>query len=271
MRIRSVFISAKACICIFSTAAFEQLRVDPIPRGCGNVLEAVYVNGHEITNGREDPWVNPTWYDNILYPGDVIAVHSLNGCGTDYPGIIASGNTSSGGAIYTNTNEWLCAEGFPPSQEEVNWYDQGYDTGAYPSFNRVGVTSPNSGSNYNGAHPTEAEYIWGFRTAPHYTQLGEVRCRFVVPAASPEEEIQDIVDALEVLLEAGTLENGQGEVMVNKLENALKSLAKGKDAQAAKKIEDFKGLVLALMDLGGILQADGQNLLDMADLALDAM
>lgn len=267
----SVSASAKASICIFNTVAFAQLRVDPIPRSdpqC-QILEAVYVNGLEITNGREDEWNYPILYAGAsLYPGDVIAVHSINNCPTLFPGFIASGTTYYGDKIYSNTNEWLCADGIPPPQKKINWFDPGYDTTAYPLFNRVGSTAANTDPNYNEAHPIEAEYIWGFN--PN-TQLHEARCRVIVPASSLEEEINDIIDALEVLLEAGELDNSQGEVMVNKLENALKSLAKGKDAQAAKKIEEFKGLVLALMDLGGIPQADGENLLYMADLALDAM
>jgi polyhydroxyalkanoate synthesis regulator phasin len=88
---------------------------------------------------------------------------------------------------------------------------------------------------------------------------------------TPEEHIDWLIDEVEDLVTEGTLNEGQGNALASKLENALKSLAKGNTKAAINQLRAFITPVDAFVRSGKLTEEEGQDLIDAAQAAIDLL
>lgn len=77
-----------------------------------------------------------------------------------------------------------------------------------------------------------------------------------------------MIGEVETLVNDSTLNSGQGNALIGKLEAAIKQLDKGKPGPAINQIESFINQVEALVKASVLPAADGQDLIDAANLLL---
>jgi hypothetical protein len=91
---------------------------------------------------------------------------------------------------------------------------------------------------------------------------------FSTPQTVPEQ-IDDITVEVQELNDAGILNNGQTNPLLNHLKNALKEYNKGKISKAVKKLDDFIDRVEDLLDDDVLTDAEAQPLIDAAQSLID--
>jgi hypothetical protein len=92
---------------------------------------------------------------------------------------------------------------------------------------------------------------------------------FMVPARTtavfefaPQEMLRSLIDKVEALVEAGSLNHGQGNALIVKLEAAIKDLDKGKPGTALNVLDAFSNQVTDFVAEGVLTPDEGQDLLD---------
>ncbi|MCK5316178.1 MAG: DUF3372 domain-containing protein, partial [Anaerolineales bacterium] len=95
---------------------------------------------------------------------------------------------------------------------------------------------------------------------------------FVVPGRTtavfeyaPQEMIRSLITEVEVLVEAGSLNEGQGNALIAKLETAIKNLDKGKAKTALNNLNAFINQVQDFIEEGVLTQEEGQSLIEAAE------
>ena len=95
---------------------------------------------------------------------------------------------------------------------------------------------------------------------------------FTVPARTvvvfefaPQELIRSLIDEVEALVDAGSLNEGQGNALIVKLENAIKNLDKNKVNTSLNNLNAFMNQVQAFINGGVLTLAEGQSLIAAAE------
>lgn len=92
---------------------------------------------------------------------------------------------------------------------------------------------------------------------------GDVKsCTITNDDIDPETAIQIIIDEIIELVDAGELDGGEGNSLVKKLENALRSIEAGHMQAALGKLTAFANQISAFMIQGVLTPEEGQPLLD---------
>jgi hypothetical protein len=86
-----------------------------------------------------------------------------------------------------------------------------------------------------------------------------------VTVLTPQQAIADLRDEVRALMDAGVLNQDQGQPLLSKLKNAIDSLDKGKIAQAIQQLQVFIDQVNALIASGVLTPAEGQAMIDAAN------
>jgi probable HAF family extracellular repeat protein len=87
----------------------------------------------------------------------------------------------------------------------------------------------------------------------------------------PDEHIDAIIDEVAILIDSGTLNQGQGNALISKLEAAKNQLDKDNVTTTCNLIRAFINQVQALIKSGKITLAEGQILLDNANSLIDEL
>ena len=87
--------------------------------------------------------------------------------------------------------------------------------------------------------------------------------------SDPIPKIQELIDEVEVLINEGTLNNGQGNALITKLEDAILELNQGKTTPAINKLNAFINQVNAFINSGVLTETEGQELISAANDIID--
>jgi predicted extracellular nuclease len=79
-----------------------------------------------------------------------------------------------------------------------------------------------------------------------------------------EQEVNELIDAVQALVDDGTLKKGRGKALVSKLENVLAKLAKEKFNAAANQLNAFINQVEAFVNAGILTAEQGDALIEAA-------
>ena len=80
--------------------------------------------------------------------------------------------------------------------------------------------------------------------------------------STPQEHIELIIEDVEDLISTDALNQGQGNALITKLEDAIQHLNKGKEKQAIKKLEEFISAVNNFFHHGVLLPGEGWSLIN---------
>ena len=83
-----------------------------------------------------------------------------------------------------------------------------------------------------------------------------------------EEAGEEVIGNVEALVDAGTLNGGQGNALVSKIEGVLKQLAKGKSKTAVNRLGATINQLQSFVAEGVLTQDDGQALIDAIDVII---
>ena len=97
-----------------------------------------------------------------------------------------------------------------------------------------------------------------------------VEATFTVTVLSAEEQVDQIIDMIVVLNDAGVLNNGGANPPLNFLDQAIRDLGNDKTTQAIKKLNDFIDRIQDLIDDETLTLDQGQPLIDEANAAITA-
>ncbi|MBI3949375.1 MAG: HYR domain-containing protein [Acidobacteria bacterium] len=89
-------------------------------------------------------------------------------------------------------------------------------------------------------------------------------CSFTVTVLTPQQQIDLIIDDVEELVITGVLNQGQGNALISKLEDAIDALNRGNTNAACNKLKDFICQVQAFINNRTLTPAQGQPLIDEA-------
>ena len=79
---------------------------------------------------------------------------------------------------------------------------------------------------------------------------------------SPMEEIEDVIEEVQALIDSGTLNEGQGNALIAKLEAAVQSLEKENVEAAIGQLQAFINAIEAAIQSGALTPEEGQPLID---------
>jgi pullulanase/glycogen debranching enzyme len=82
---------------------------------------------------------------------------------------------------------------------------------------------------------------------------------------APQEMLRSLIEEIEALVDAGSLNKGQGNALIVKLNQAINRLNRPKPETALNNLNAFKNEVMAFVNGGVLTPAEGQSLLDAAD------
>jgi hypothetical protein len=92
----------------------------------------------------------------------------------------------------------------------------------------------------------------------------------VTVLSAQEQIVEVLIPDVEALVDAGTLNGGQGNSLISKLSGAIASLDVGNVNAGVNKLDAFINQVIALMNAGTLTPEEGQALIDAASAAIDA-
>jgi hypothetical protein len=93
----------------------------------------------------------------------------------------------------------------------------------------------------------------------------------VVTVLSPQGAADTVIDDVQDMVDAGTLNQGQGTALISKLDAAIAKLNQGKDKPAIKLLGAFINQVNDLIDTGVLTAEEGQPLIDTANRIIDSI
>jgi pullulanase-type alpha-1,6-glucosidase len=82
---------------------------------------------------------------------------------------------------------------------------------------------------------------------------------------APQEMVRSLIAEVEALVDAGILNQGQGNALIVKLENVVKNLDKGKPNTALNNLNAFMNQVYDFVGDGVLTPEEGQSLIDTAE------
>jgi hypothetical protein len=97
-----------------------------------------------------------------------------------------------------------------------------------------------------------------------FTVPGRTTAVFVLEL-SPQERLGGLIEEVEDLVAAGSLNHGQGNALIAKLDQAIKNLDKGKPETALNVLNAFTNQVTDLVNSGVLTPEEGQELMEAAD------
>ena len=89
--------------------------------------------------------------------------------------------------------------------------------------------------------------------------------------ATPQNAVAFLIDRVNDLVDAGTLNKGQGNALIAKLEAALQQLDQGNPNTAINQLQAFIIQLNGLINAGILTQAEGQPLIDAANSVIEAL
>ena len=101
-----------------------------------------------------------------------------------------------------------------------------------------------------------------------FTVPGRTTAVFVIEVP-PQERLGHLIEEIEALVAAGSLNKGQGNALIVKLEQAIKHLDKGKPRTALNVLNAFANQVNAFIRSGKLTPEEGQGLLDAVTAIVD--
>jgi YVTN family beta-propeller protein len=84
-------------------------------------------------------------------------------------------------------------------------------------------------------------------------------------AFAVSDPLQSLLGQIQALIDAGTLTESQGDVLLNKIAHAIGSLDNGQTNAACGQLDSFINQVNAFINNGSLTQAQGQTLIDAAN------
>jgi hypothetical protein len=93
----------------------------------------------------------------------------------------------------------------------------------------------------------------------------------IVVVQTPKEAIQDIIANVQELVDAGDLNQGQGNALIAKLEAAVKSIDKGNITPALNQLQAFINQINAFINSGQLTPSVGQALIDAANAVINSL
>jgi hypothetical protein len=100
---------------------------------------------------------------------------------------------------------------------------------------------------------------------------GEIRAFLWTIELTPEEELQVLIAQVLGLVDDGVLNQGNGNALTSKLENALMSLEDGNTNAACNQLGAFVNQVEALVNSGKLTEVQGQPLIDGANALIEQL
>ena len=121
-------------------------------------------------------------------------------------------------------------------------------------------------------------YACAYPVAGTFTALGRIADKdggitdytVSVKVLTPQEGIAGLIDQVRALV-PGTLNDGQGNALIAKLDGALKQLEKSNTKTAINELQALINQVNALMSSGVLPAAEGQSLIDTANASITAL
>jgi len=110
--------------------------------------------------------------------------------------------------------------------------------------------------------------VYSIRLADQVDVAGDVQqvpAEWSFESISLEGQIEQIIDDVEDLVDSGTLNPGQGNSLVVKLEGAFEKLDNGQSKPAANQLGAFINEVEAMVKSGKLTPEEGQSLIDAAN------
>jgi pullulanase-type alpha-1,6-glucosidase len=119
------------------------------------------------------------------------------------------------------------------------------------------------------ADPVVTASTWD-STSATFTVPARTTAVFVAQRQA-EDQLELVIGDIELLVEAGILNQGQGNALVSKLSNAIDSLERGRDNAAANQLGAFINHVYALVSAGILTQDQGNALISSVENAIDSI
>jgi len=88
---------------------------------------------------------------------------------------------------------------------------------------------------------------------------------------SPASQIDQLIADVQALVDSGTINSGQGNALITKLQNAQNYVTSGQTAQAISKLHTFINQVNSFISSGVLTSAEGQPLIDAANAAIHSL
>jgi hypothetical protein len=96
-------------------------------------------------------------------------------------------------------------------------------------------------------------------------------CSFTVTVKTPQAVIQDLISRVQMLISQGTLNQPQGQGLINTLQQALDALNAGSTSGACGKLTLFINKVQNYIENGTLTSAQGQPLIDSANHVINTL
>jgi hypothetical protein len=123
-------------------------------------------------------------------------------------------------------------------------------------------------ASYSCAYPTAGTFTARSRIADN--DVGFTNYTVAITVLTPREGTEGLIDQVYALI-PGTLNDGQGNALIAKLEVALQQLDRGNVATAINQLEAFVNQVNALIGGGTLPATEGKSLIDAANMILAAL
>jgi len=120
--------------------------------------------------------------------------------------------------------------------------------------------------------PDQALHIGVYGHEVWQLEAADPESPYILPIVQAQEVVENfLVEAIEALTDDGTLNQGRGNALLSRLNDAIKKIDQGKDAIAVSLLQAFSDQVNDLVDDGILTPADGQPLIDGANAIINAL
>jgi len=113
--------------------------------------------------------------------------------------------------------------------------------------------------------PQHASLLFGLDSAIPVDKIDFVNVTIHVSAPSTQDQINLLTEQVNALVSSGVLNEGNGNALISKLDNALSSFNNSNNTAGVNQIEDFIHKVDAFLNSGKLTDAQAQSLIDAAD------
>jgi hypothetical protein len=113
--------------------------------------------------------------------------------------------------------------------------------------------------------PFHNSLLFGLNTAVPVDKIDFVNVTIHVSAPSTQDQILALTEQVNALVSSGVLNDGNGNALISKLDNALNSFNNSNNTAGLNKMEAFIRQVNAFLNSGKLTSAEAQSLIDAAD------